>query len=263
MADRNSTPQEVVHVGPSWLATVPETDDSLDAVKQYRTVPVLRVVQGLSKQTLIDEFGIGGVVVMPGQVGVAEKEQPFLFAPVFLFTEFCQLSDIDDKEAPMSVARSFDENSELAIKARNADTRTEPYAGGKYKYRFVEFMNFIGNIYGDHPAAGTACTLSFSKGEYFVGTNFCSAIALRRVGGRNVPLWGQVWQFRSALRERGTRKWWGLDFSNPPVPYITDDEAPRRRADYEEFRELYKQKLIQVDREDDDAPDTVDDNEEL
>jgi len=218
---------KVSGVRPDYLANYAEGDHSTDGMDEYRVLPRHKVVQGASDQVLQDLFGVGTVIIQPGNAKVWKREEPpFKFVPVLFFVEFCKWGDLKDKENVI-VARSFDPTSDIAKKAKNADTRIEVYAGHEdkppseqWKYRYVQHFRFVGVIYDqEHPLNETPLTISFEKGEFFTGQNFISAIKMRKVAievdGKTqsiqVPLYAQVWNISASLRDRGDKKWWGLD----------------------------------------------------
>lgn len=244
---------------PSWLVDVAkENESSLDAVRAHRQLQRAKIVQGMTRRLeLKQRFGEGAVLVQPGDVLLAKLDEPFLFVPLFHFTEFSKLAHIDDASSGMFQARTFDERSELARRARDGNLRSEPYGpkdkDGKhlYSYRYVEHLVFPGIIYGAHPLAGTVIAISFERGEFFNGTSFCSAILLRRVGGVSAPLWSQVWELRSRLhKNRVGQQWYGFDFFTPEQPFILEEESVSFREQHEELKRQFQSKLIEVDRSD-------------
>lgn len=260
---RNDTPDQIRPVGPpapaNWLSSYVEEDTSTQSMQEYRILPRFKVIQSLSDTTLRDEFKEGGVILTPGNISVAAPKTPFLFAPMFFFTEFIKWNDRRDKSLPAIGERTFDKNSPLAVKCRNSESREEGYGPTDKKgvhafnARYCEHLNFAGVLYNPETgiAGGIPGTLSFSRGEFMQGKNFVSAIMMRKIGGKQAPLWSQVWQFQSVFREKGgDKKWWGLDFKNPENPYISEQDAPVARALNKELAELFEQQRLGVDRSD-------------
>ena len=176
-------------------------------------------------EELKKQFGEGAIVMRPGNQLVCSEGESFLFVPIFFFAEFTKRSDLNDKESPMTLVRSFDQASDLAQLARDPDKREEVYEGhegrpekDQMKYRYVESLRFAGVIYGDHELTGTPCSLSFERGEFSQGKNFVSAIRLRKtkvetedgIRAVAVPLWAQVWEIGSVFRDKGAKKWFGV-----------------------------------------------------
>ncbi|PHR92027.1 MAG: hypothetical protein COA69_09685, partial [Robiginitomaculum sp.] len=194
---------------------------------------------------------------------IAEKESPFEFVPLAFYAEFGKWSDRRDKDSDMIVERSYDPLSEVAKKSMDPDQRVEVYAGheGKperdqWKYRYVHSLNFPGFIYGDHPLSGTQVTLTFSKGEFGTGQRLINAIQLRRMPvdgvSKKVPLWAQVWEFTSTLRQKEDRKWYGLDFQAGENPMILVDQIEQFRDNHLALLELIKAKSLTTDQSEDD-----------
>lgn len=254
---RTNEPQEVVKVeAPSWLpAKSAEPDSSLETMQEYRILPRIKVIQATSHQDLIDDFGIGTAILSPGNAQLADKNEQFLFVPVFFFVEFCLWSDLKDKSTPSILERTYDKTSELARRSKDKKLREQIYEGGTaekpFKRRYVEHLNFAGFVYGEHPLEGTGVVAGFSRGEYYTGTGFINSIQMRRIGGIQVPLWAQVWKFGAAYRNPSDdQKWWGLDVKNPEVPYITDEEGEFYKAQHEELKALHAAQALYVNRED-------------
>lgn len=257
---------------PSWLIEAAKAETkSLDHVKTYRRVPVLRVIQAMTQQPALKaQFGEGSAILTPGNALVAKVDQPFNFVPLFSWTEFRKWADRNDKSIPAVQGSSYDHKSDIAIKARDKDRRYEGYSEidtktkqHKFEFRYIEHLIFAGMLYGEHEFAGTVCSLSFEKGEFWNGNNFCSSIVLRKVGGQTAPLWSQVWEFRVRdHKNKQDQHWWGLDYFTPEQAFISEDEAVTFEAAHEELAKQFAAKQIIVDLEDDggESP-TTDDSE--
>lgn len=240
---------------PSFLAKEMEVDTSLDAMKEYRVVPRIKIVQSTADQALLMEFDAGDMILQPGNVLVSkvdkkqQKSSPFLFVPTFFFPEYCKWSDLKDTESFTIMERSLDPTSELASKAKSSKNREEPYGDG-FVARYVEHLNFIGFIYsGDHSLYRELIAMSFSRGEFSTGQNLISAIAMRKI-----PLWSQVWAINSKFKEKGVdRKWWGFAYGSPQSineefgPFIGSEEVEFFKSSYEELKELHNKQLLGVD----------------
>jgi hypothetical protein len=294
--DRVEDPTEMVRVRqsvlaptdvPDWLRSEAETDQggSLAGTEKYRVLSRVKVIQGTSKEELQNTYGIGGVILVPDMErvckgpqaeGATEAEKSFKFVPMLFFNEFTVQNDLKDTASPFIAERTFNDNSEIAKKARSADTRQERYGEldpntqqPKFQRRFVEHLCFIGVIYDHkHPLAGRPICITFEKGEFGTGTRFITAFRNRRAGGHPVPLWAQVWCFRPKLRQRGTNSWRGLDFFNPPADelYIRQEEGPTFKEWHNRLSEELKEERLRVDHsgsEDEEVTATVSENAEL
>lgn len=258
--------KKVEGVDASFLVPHVEEDNSLDLMTEHVVLPRVKIIQGMTDQTLKEQFGEGSIILRPGDALVAGKGETFDFVPLFFYAEYCKWSDRRDDENPTIMERSFDKTSDIAKRALDPSRRMEVYEEDKSKpadkqkrFRWVEHYNFPGVIYGDHPLAGTQVTLSFSKGEHSVGSNLIQAIRMRReeIDGerRKVPLWAQVWNFRPSFRDRGDNKWWGLDYQPGEVPLIQPEEAEDMRKAYEDFSQLHEAKKLAVDYDDENKDD--------
>ena len=260
MSKRNNPSTDMTKVGgdaPDWLATI--EDESTLAMVEYRVLSRLKVVQSMSAESLKEEFGEGSIIISPGNSPVVPKRESVLLVPVFFFTEFCHWSDRNDNASATILGRSYDPKSEIAQKARDPEARMEPYGDGDYKSRYVEHLNFASIIYDrEHPQFGTPVVLGFQRGEFHAGKNFISACLLRRVGGKQVPLWAQVWAFQTAMRDKGSKKWWGIDHSCPDIPYIQEDEAQFFQDQNKSIREDFEAQKLRVDHDDEDRGDPED-----
>jgi len=244
MANRNETPTEVTRVAPSWLVKEAEKDKSLTGVDAHKRVPMIKCVQAMSADE-IKGYGEGAIVTAPGNQLLAAPGEVLQFVPLFMFEEYCKWSDLDDKDSPMILERSFWANSDIAIKAKDTTRRFEDY-GNSYKYRYVHHLHFPGIIYTGE-FKGLIATLTFCRGEFFTGQNFCSACSMRKIDGVRVPLWAQVWDLSSSQRQ-GRYKWQGLDLKVPELsPIIDDCDREAFKKLHVEFKELWEKSLIQVE----------------
>lgn len=267
---RTDTPSEITKVGssgPDWMQNVDETESSLETMQEYRVLSRLKIVQGTTKMEVKDAAGGEGVAIaVPSMMVLAPKNEEFQVVPIFGFTEFCLWSDMEDASTQTIMERSFDKGGELAALCRDPAKREEAYGegrkedGSRFMKRYVEHLCFASMVYDkDSDLFGTPLVLSFQKGEFNQGKNWISAMMLRKAGGKPVPMWGQVWSFKTNFRDRGPKKkWWGLDFSIPEVSYIEGEEVPAFRALYQELKEDFLKNKLAVDRSDgDDAPATA------
>lgn len=264
MTDSNIVPRKdrtaimTTKVAPSWLAEVAQNDDSIAALAEYRILPRASIIQKVTAKEKKGTMADGTTFITPGGTIVALPEEPFLIVPVFQFTEFIKWRDQDDKSGDALLEKTFNKNSELAKRARDKALRIEEYGDnrpgkGRFKYSYLEHLNFAVIMYQqDHPLSGQAFAISFKKGEFFQGTNFCNALSQRKVNGIPVPYWTQVWEFRTGVHERRGYDWYGFNFNNPvdESPYILEEEMPFFREQYQELKKLHEQNLLGVDLSD-------------
>ncbi len=243
MSDRNSEPSAIQHVGPNetpdWLAAYTAEDTSHDDFAEHLILPRLQVVQGLSAEESKELVGEGGCVILPGNTAVCERGGGFQFVPLYFWSDFKTWSDRQDANSPGLLGQSLSRTSEIARKAKDPDLREEDYGGG-FVMSHQEHLNFAGIIYGDHPLAMSPCVISYTKGEHRKGEALVSSISLRRMDGKRIPYYLQVWEMRTALRERGGNKWWGLDAYSPAEGPLVVAEADARGC-HEEYTRLKAQ----------------------
>lgn len=280
--DRNDDPKQMVRTGPAaplaqdgspaWLADYAGKDDPgmMEAMREYRLLPRLKMIQGLTRTELKSKFGEGAVVLAPGDVLVVKPNEVIHFVPVFFFAEFCLWADRKDTTSNAILERSLDKRGNIAIRARDQNRRFEPYGemdpktkAPKFQKRYVEHLNFPGFIYQEgHPLSGVPVTLTFSRGEFGKGRAFVNAIMLRKIGNANAPLWATVWALTPGFRDRGQNKWWGIDFENPTTvdPYIKQAEIPFFQGMHADLKALYERNAIGVaqDVDPDEEPEAPD-----
>lgn len=255
---RTDTGISNVKVNPEYLTKYKE-DKSLDEMDQYRVLPRANIVQAMSAQPLKDTFGEGSLVVQPGAALVIKKDQKFLFVPVLFFAEYNKWSDREDQDSANILQRSYDPAGDIAKKAASPDTRYEVYPdhiqrpeSDQMKFRYVQHFRFVGVIYDPtHPLNNTPFTISFERGENYQGLNLIAAIKMRKhpVGDEQIqiPLFAQVWEFGVSLRDRGTKKWWGLDFSIPEPGLVHEDHIAELESVHKDMKELKAKDKLLVD----------------
>lgn len=255
---------KVEGIDPNYLAKYIDKDDSLDSLKEHRTVPRFKIIQATTEEELKKNFGEGSVIIRPGDSLICKyNEAPasFNFVPLFFFPEWAKWRDLKGT-GPMVLDRSHDPTSELAQKSKSASTRKEVYPGQENMpiedqsfYSYVEHLRFVGIIYGDHPLVGTPVTLSFERGEWGQGKNFISAISLRRQiindVPKEVPLWAQVWELKVQHHAPDAKKkWYGFAFKAAEQGIVLEAEAPEMHALHVDFADLFKkQRLTVIDDE--------------
>lgn len=256
---RNDTPgrKDLAPVGgagngatPDWLAQYDNAgDESLNTLKQYRILPRLKVIQAMTRAELRDKFSDGTVVIIPAEIAVADRDTPLVLVPVFFFPEFVKWADRKDKVSNSILERTLDPLSELAAKCKDPKRRVEGYGPlnaqqkPQYLARNVEQLTFVCMI-ADGDNKGLLVSLVFARGEYSKGTAFMNAVTMRRVGGRVAPLWSQRWSFHPAYRDRGDKKWWGIDFETPEQPYIEAGDVEVCSGLFKEMKTLYDDRRI-------------------
>ena len=244
---------------PDYLKNV-EGDKSLDSIKQYVRPPRVKVVQAMTDEKIKELFGVGDVVLLPDNIGILKAARdergnvlvgqtiPFVFTPLFFFTEFCLWNPLEMKgKLPAIRERTFDHNSKIAIRARDFHNRKMPCPEDPaHDCIFCEHLNFIIKIQGhDEPAI-----LTFSRGEFKAGQNFAALIKMR-----GVPLYANIFAANLAHRKNDKGNWYGLDISNPNLddtsPYVGEELFKQYQQFFEKYMKDFEEKLIEVNYEDD------------
>ena len=261
MAKRTESAIKKVEGDPTFLSKYIQDDHSLDGMQEYRVLPVLKVVQSMSDREQKEKVGQGSCIIRPGDTILCSGQESFQVVPLYFWVDFAKWSDLKDTDSPNVMARSDSPVSDIAKLSRDPDKRLEVYPGDEAKpssdrrhYRYVEHLRFVVMVYGEHDFSGQVATLTFERGEFFTGKNFISAIQMRktRVGDDMVPvpLWAQVWQLSVGFRDRGARKWYGIDFAAADQNTILESEAPQFQAAFMEYKELQDKARLRVDDED-------------
>lgn len=268
-------------VVPNYLAKYAVNDHSMDAMDEYRTLPRHKMIQSTSAQKLIDEFGIGTIILQPGNVVVWKVgDDPFLFVPILFFVEWLKWADLKDDNSVLG--RTMDPTHEYAKKAKDPELRNEVYDGHEEKseneqwhYRFVQTFRFVGVIFDiQHPLHLIPLTLSFDRGEFYTGQNLINAIKMRKMlieTGENddeenpimdripVPLFAQQWKVSASRREKGSdKKWWGLDVVQMEelVPPEAIEGMEALHKDYKKANDS-ERLIVDEGKQDDDDPAAV------
>tara|TARA_Y100001938_G_scaffold125666_2_gene176840 strand:+ start:977 stop:1804 length:828 start_codon:yes stop_codon:yes gene_type:complete len=249
---------ETALVVPDFMQTA-ETE-GLDEISKYQTTPRLTLIQGQSSPERKEQFGEGGVCIMPDNVGIAEPGEEFTVVPLVFWVTWEVWSDINDPTLPMVCESTMDETSDIARRAKNADLREEVYGDrSEYRKNYIECLNFIVAIDGG-PSDGTIATLTFSKGEHYAGSKLCSFLKRRKV-----PIYGNRIALKSQARTRNNRSWWGLEFNNPADgnAFVTSKEKFEEfQAMHRELADLMRTSSLSVNREDDNVNDSSNSSED-
>lgn len=260
MSERTETSVQKVGSFPSYLANMTKVDESLAHASQHRVVPRIACIQGLTPKEKRGGNPIGAAVLSPGMALFLNENESCLFTPLYLFTEFIQYRDRNDKTGPMVVQKSFEETSLVARKSRDPEARKEGYGPPDSKgnpslhYEYVETRQFIVAIRSGR-MKGEVCALSFQKGELFNGDALCSLLVQRKVEidgkMRHVPAWMQVYEMKCTThKNRKGNEWFGFDINNPSEgnnPFIEEEECPLYEKQYDDLHEKFKVGLLSAD----------------
>lgn len=258
---KGEKPTELVPVHeqlPDWMRG--EADLGIEDLSQFIVPPRMKVVQKTSLPPFDELFAPGEVCVVPQMVrvaGMAEAKvgQPFYFVPLLFFPEWCLCNPIELKGTlPFVRARTLDPSSPMVAKSRNPALWSEPCPDKpEYEMRYVEMLNFVVLLHGDHELAGVPVVMSFSKAEHRSGSNFAALIKMRRA-----PIYGCQFAGVVGWRQNQKGQWFGIDVVNPPAdsgvtPFVIDRELyEKHKALHLELKAAHDESKIRVDY--DDAP---------
>lgn len=265
MAKSKKRDDEIVHIGGNELAAMPDfmlneevlgTSDVASGIMP----PFVKIVQRQSSQDLVDDFGMGAVILTPHNFLVADAPDPvpgppILINPLLFWKEFCTWNDINLRgTAPAILDRSFDITSKVARKARNPNTYKETVDGKTLMH--VEHLNFLCRLINVPGMEDQRVLFSFQRAEYKSGSKLCSLISMRKNGASKAPIYGCVFQLRVNTHRNSNYSWYGFDVDNPHPevgsPWITDaEEYAMAKAEHEEFNKLYKSGGIAATYDDD------------
>lgn len=257
---------KVQGVNADYLTKYIAEDHSLDAMDEHRTLPRHKIIQSTTAQKLIDEFGIGSVILQPGNVLVWKMgDEPFPFVPFLFFVEWLKWADLRDDNSVLG--RTMDPTHEYAKKAKNPEQRIEVYDGHeersekeRWYYRYVQTFRFVGVPFDvNHPLHLTPMTLSFERGEFKTGETLINAVKMRKMLVKiddkmeriPVPLFAQMWKVEASLRTRGAdRKWYGLDVT-PMEELVPPDAIEEMEALHKDYKKANDAERLVVEE---DAP---------
>jgi len=238
------------------------TEDAKKSLRPGR----IKVMQS-NRTTAYAEFPEGGVIVTPVNILLAENEQKFHFVPLLQFTEWCTMNPFAMKDKlPFVRAQSFDPGCDIAIKARNKDTRQEPCPENpKLMIKHKQFFNFVCWLVCQPELSRIPVVLSFSGGEFGRGQRLSDHIAMKAA---QCPIWGQVYEAKVPKTKRVSDQgeWYGVDIGPPTVegiaPFVMNrEEAMELQKAHRELKQIHAEKLLIIDREEEAAEDAASDAE--
>jgi hypothetical protein len=256
---------------PEWMLAEGGKDTGLEEVSRYVIPPRLKIVQPLSDQTLKDSFNVGDVIIQPQMVSVApmlydgakclNEGTAFHLVPLFFWAEWCIHNNIKLKgQEPYIFDRTLDPKSEVAQRAINPKLWSGPHPekGDEFPIRYVEHLNYVFVLIGEHELAGTPIVASFFKAEHKTGRNFAGLAKLRRA-----PLFGCQYEARCKMRKNNSGNWFGIDISNPSTasgvsPFVQEQEHYKvYEALYYEFKKYHADEVLRVDYDENEVVQSV------
>lgn len=241
-----------------------DVDSSMSALGAFVRPPRIKVIQGQAKKPFNELFKPGDLCAVPMMRPIFRGFESrganvaFHFVPVFFYPEWVSWNPYGT-DLPPVIARSFDPQSDIAMKSRNPGQRKEPckerptLPDGKPAFiNHLEHLNFVIMILGDNEMAGLPIVLTFASGEHRAGTNFASLIKQRK----SRYLHGLQFAARVGQRENKTGSWYGIDVDNPAedsgfTPYVMEQvRFEGYGLIYEEFKAYHDERRLEVDYDD-------------
>lgn len=238
---------------------------------QFIVPPRLKVVQKQSGDAF-SEFDPGDVIAVPQMIlvspikkddrgrGLPEGE-PFFFTPIFFFPEWCLWNPLETKGTlPAIRERTTDPKSPIAVKSKNQATWFEPCPESpEHECRYVEHLNFVVVLRGEHEMAGIPVVMSFSRSEHRYGSSFAALLKMRKA-----PIFGCQFQAQVGYRTNAKGQWHGIAVTNPAgetgiTPFIQDEQTFRLYEGlHKEMKLAYEAGKVQVDYDDVVEPEPTD-----
>lgn len=242
---------------PDWMRG--EEHLGTENLQDFVIPPRIKIVQATSKD-LLETYRAGDVILTPTNTVILEPDRDdrgnldedgkrsFNFVPLFFFPEWATWNDIKLKgQEPAIRYRTTDPSDPIVAKARDKNLREEPIPGNeKFKMRHVEHLNYVVTLV-DHPLSGQPMIFSFSRGEWFAGSNLASLLKMRRA-----PIFGCVFTAVLAFRRGNLGDWYGLDITNPSdrTPWTDESAYGGFKQLHEEFKEHYKNQVLKATLDD-------------
>jgi len=247
---------------PDFMREDAQKQVGLEVAKTLVKPMRLKIVQPLSKAMHEKGFGDGDMVLMPLGAPVAAmprlpngqpdyaKAATFNFTPIFLYKEYCKQNDVNRAELPFIADRSFDPQSDIAMRALNPKRRQEPYPDGSAgKLTYAEHINVIARLV-NCPATSQPVLLTFFKGEHFVGSNLCTILV-----HRSAPPYGNILSLKVGPHKNKVGQTWpGFDIDVPkdgPTFIQNADEYAKLRDEHLNFKKLHDERRLITEYEPD------------
>lgn len=192
--------------------------------------PLIKVVQGMSGEELIEELGLGTVYIDPTMEVVAKKDESFVAIPIHYGSQFIRWAPRSSDESILDI--SNDPKGDLAKLCRDPKLRRQPLPSltGSGEDRCLEHLNFVLLM---RSASGEEClaAVSFKSAEYKVGKQLASQIFTKQ----GCPIYGQVFNVGISSRKNAQGTWYGLNFTRPS--WTPEAMFDRCKALHQQFKD--------------------------
>lgn len=217
----------LTEVAPSFM----DADERMgmeDITKKIRP-PFLKIIQKQSGNELLELFGNGAAVLVPDRTLILSGPDaaPVRFVPLCFYSEYLKLVPLKLKDQEgMFKERTFDHNSKLAAACRDPNKWKEMHPNfpnnPDYAYRNCEALNFLCAFKEDHIQLEMPFILSFSRGSYGKGQQFCNLIHMRKR-----PPFACVFELSvdPTPGKNSSGEWWRFRVDNPREgAWVTNEE---------------------------------------
>lgn len=199
---------------------------------ESRVTPRIKLVQSMSDEELIEEFGAGAVLIGDQQTQVCGPEGSFVAIPIYQFPTWEAWKDVNDKSSDNPVeAVVFNPGDPIAAKAKAR--AVEPYGNG-FKRSYVESLNVIVEIQ-DGPAAGQVVMASYSRGSAKVGRRLKGY--LQRTGA---DIFAHRMEFFPDKARNAKGHWFVLNFRPSKPAWVSKADHERLGKVYADLDKAYK-----------------------
>lgn len=195
---------------PSFLSEATK-DTNTEAMREYVSISMVKLVQKMSDSALIEKFGVGQPILTPELIPI---QAPFEFTPIYFYPQWILWAPMKSGEGILS--STTDSRSEMALKSKSSETWSEARADGKGENRYVEHLNFISILPSVSPLP---VVLSFARAEHRTGKRLVNLITMR-----NAPSYSCRFSATPAARSNSSGEWYGLDIDNAPEPWVSEEE---------------------------------------
>lgn len=237
---------------PSYLQNREKKYDFGD-MNKFRKPPYFKIIQALAGPPFKPPFKDGdGIVVVGNNVKIADLETEFTLTPILFFPTWDCFNPPQLRNMPALRDVSYDENSELAIKARKFIKEPCP-ENSQYQLKYCTTLNFLGCVQ-DHPEINPNLPIifRFNRGEYKTGQ-----ILIGMMQDREQPPYACRFNCKVGNHPGKLGNWFGLDIRNSPMPFHETEEIFLKYEKlHDEMQKVIAARQLVIDMgsgEDDDA----------
>lgn len=205
-------------------------------MSSFSKPPRVFIVQGLSKPPLKPPYVDADIVLMGGGFNkkIGDQQTPYTCSPIGFFVDYLALNP--NGRAPYIRERSFDPLGDIARKAELFLSEQFPGGEPNERIKFVKNLNFIFIIH-DPEIGEIPVHHSFMKGHFKTGQNLIGMIENRRESS-DIPFCHRYRVVSKYIPGKNQSTFPTCDFTNDPVPYVTDEQYVRFEKLADEFDKI-------------------------